>query len=205
MSIDIQPLSIDRLDEALQVWQATLGNGFQLDRQEVADRLQNGMGLFFIALDGASGRIVGIKFGYLDGEVCIGRGIGVLPEYRRQGIATRLVRRFEQVLQANPAVKVYAFGSASIEGVPFHIAMGYAPQALVQFTERDLRPALDFSGFEIAQDGYNDTYQVYQVYLSLEASQANLNHLRALQAQFPQVSVQFFFEKMLHSNQPGIG
>jgi GNAT superfamily N-acetyltransferase len=135
MSIEIHPLTIDRLDEALQVWEATLGNGFKLDRQEVADRLQNGTGLFYIALDDESDRIVGIKFGYLDGEVCIGRGIGILPEYRRQGIATRLLRSFEQDLQANPAIKVYAFGSATTEGVPFHIAAGYNPQVLVQFTD----------------------------------------------------------------------
>jgi hypothetical protein len=80
MSIEIHPFTIDRLDEALQVWEATLGNGFKLDCQEVADRLQNGTGLFYIALDDESDRIVGIKFGYLDGEVCIGRGIGILPQ-----------------------------------------------------------------------------------------------------------------------------
>jgi len=119
MSITILPLTLDRLDEALQVWEATLGNGFKLDRQEVADRLQNGLGLFYIALDSEAGRIMGNKFCYFDGEVCIGRGIGVLPEYRRQGIATRLIRRFEQELRANPAIKVYAFGSATTEGIPY--------------------------------------------------------------------------------------
>ncbi len=199
MSIDIQSLLINRLDEALQVWKATLGDGFKLDRQEVADRLINGTGLFFIALDTGTDRIVGIKFGYIDGEVCIGRGIGVLPEYRRQGIATRLVRTFEQGLQANPAVKLYAFGSGTTEGIPFHISMGYYPQVLVQFTDRDLRPGLDFSMFAITDEGYNEQHQVYQIYVTLEASQANLENLRALQTQYPQVNVQFFFEKSLSS------
>ncbi len=198
MPIDINPLTLERLDEAKRVWQATLVNGFKLDWQEVADRLQNGTGLFYIAVDNQTGRIVGVKFGYFDGEVCIGRGIGVLHEYRRQGIATRLIRRFEQDLQAKPAIKVYAFGSATTEGVPFHIAMGYTPQVLVQFTDRNLRPGLDFSGFTITQEGYNDTYQVYQIFLTLDASQANLDNLRSLQAQHPQVYIQFFFEKTLH-------
>lgn len=197
MSIEICPLTLERLDEALQVWEATLGNGFKLDRQEVADRLQNSTGLFYVAQDSESGRIVGVKFGYIDSEVCIGRGIGVLPEYRRQGIATRLIRRFEQGLQANPAIQVYAFGSATSEGVPFHIAMGYSPQALVQFTDPDLRSSLDFSRFNITQEGYNDTYQVYQINLALDASQANLETLRALQAHYPQVNIQYLFERTL--------
>jgi GNAT superfamily N-acetyltransferase len=198
MPIEIRSLTLDRLDEALEVWGATLGNGFKLDRQEVADRLQNGIGLFYIAMETESSQIVGVKFGYIDGEVCVGRGIGVLPAYRRKGIAARLIRRFEQDLENNPAVKVYAFGSATTEGVPFHIAMGYTPQVLVQFTDRDLRPGLDFTGFWIAQEGYNDTYQVYQIYLALDASHANLDYLRSLQAQHPDVNIQFFFEKVLH-------
>jgi GNAT superfamily N-acetyltransferase len=196
MPIEIHPLTIDRLDEALQVWEAILGNGFKLDRQEVADRLLNGTGLFFIAIDTNTDRIVGIKFGFLDGEVCIGRGIGVLPEYRRQGIATRLLRRFEQDLQAIPAIKVYAFGSATSEGVPFHLASGYYPQVLVQFTDRDLRPSLDFSQFNISYEGYNEQHQVYQIFIPLDASETNLDHLRALQAQYPQVNIQYLFEKM---------
>ena len=195
MPIDIQPLTLDRLDEALRVWQAILGNGFKLERQEVIERMKNDTGLFYIALDSDTGRIAGIKFGYIDGEACIGRGIGVLSEYRRQGTARRLLRRFEQDLQANPAIKVYAFGSATTEGVPFHIAMGYLPQALVQFTQQDLRPALDFSGFQIAQEGYNEAYQVYQIYINLVDSQSSLDGLRAMQAQYPQVDIQFFFEK----------
>lgn len=197
MQIDITPLTLERLDEAKRVWQATLVNGFKLDWQEVADRMQNGTGLFYIAVDNQTNWVVGVKFGYFDGEVCFGRGIGVLPEYRRQGIATRLVRRFEQDLQANPAIKVYAFGSATTEGVPFHIAMGYTPQVLVQFADRDIRPGLDFTGLPITQEGYNDTYQVYQIYLTLDVSQANLDSLRSLQAQHPQVYIQFFFEKAL--------
>jgi len=198
MSIEICPLTFTRLDDALQVWEATLGNGFKLDRQEVADRLQNGTGIFYVAVEPDSNRIVGIKFGYFEGNVCIGRGIGVLPEYRRQGIATRLVRRFEQDLQANPAIQVYAFGSGTTEGVPFHIAMGYSPKALVQFTDRDLRPSLDFTGFNISWDGYNEQHQVYQIFITLDASQANLTHLRALQARYPQVNIQYLFERTLH-------
>ncbi len=163
----------------------------------MADRLQNSTGLFYIALDNETGRVVGIKFGFFEGEVCIGRGIGVLPEYRRRGIATRLVRAFERGMRANPTIKIYAFGSGTTEGVPFHIAVGYIPQALVQFANRELRSSLDFSGFSITQEGYNEQHKVYQIYIMLDAAQSNLNYLRAIQTQYPQVNIQYFFEKVL--------
>lgn len=198
MPIEIHPLTLERLDEAFHVWEATLGDGFKLVHDEVADRTQNGTGLFYIALDNETGRVVGIKFGYFEGQVCIGRGIGVLPEYRRQGIATRLVRTFEQGMQANPAIQIYAFGSATTEGIPFHIAVGYTPQALVQFPDRELRSSLDFSSFSIAQEGYNEQHQLYQIYIRLDAAQSNLDFLRTLQAKYPQVNIQYFFEKTLH-------
>ena len=84
---------------------------------------------------------------------------------------------------------MYAFGSGTTEGVPFHIAMGYYPQVLVQFTDRDLRPSLDFSAFTIIQDGYNEQHQVYQIFITVDASEANLDTLRVLQAQYPQVNI----------------
>ena len=197
MAIDIQSLTVKQLDEALQVWEATLGGDFKLDRQEVADRLQHGAGIFYVAVDGETGRMVGIKFGFIDGEVCIGRGIAVLPAYRRQGIATRLILQFEQELHARPAIKVYAFGSDSTEGIPFHIAAGYFPQALIQLTDRELRAALDLSGFVINHEGFNEQYQVYQIFTALDSSQANFDTLRSLQAQYPQVSIQYFFKKTI--------
>jgi hypothetical protein len=76
--------------------------------------------------------------------------------------------------------------------------MGYFPQVLVQFTDPDLRPSLDFSGFIITQEGYNETYHVYQIFIPLDASQANLDTLRALQVRYPQVNIQYLFERTLH-------
>lgn len=198
MSIEIFPLTLEKLDQALQVWEATLGTDFMLERQEVVNRLQNGQGIFYVAVDTDSNRIVGVKFGFIDEDTCIGRGIGVLPAYRRQGVAKRLVRQFEQDLQAMPAVKLYAFGSGTTEGVPFHIVMGYFPKALVQFTDQNLRPNLDFSAFNITHDGYNDQHQVYQIFIAIDQSQANLDYLRNLQVEYPQVNVQYFFEKTFH-------
>jgi len=197
MSIEIQSLTLDQLDEALRVWEATLGDGFKLERDEILVRMQNGQGVFLVAFDTAEGQIVGVKFGYLDDHVCIGRGIGVLPAYRRQGIATRLVRKFEQELGDRPEIHLYAFGSATTDGIPFHIAMGYYPQALIQFTDRDLRPQLNLSEFTITHDGFNEQHQVYQIFAAINSSQANLEYLRTLQMEYPQVNVQFFFEKTL--------
>lgn len=197
MSIEIQPLALSRLDEALQVWEATLGEDFKPDRSDVAERLQNGGCVFLIAVDDETGCVIGVKFGYFEGRACIWHGIGVLPAYRRRWIATRLIRRFEQELRAHPEIEVYAFGSGTSEGIPFHIAMGYLPQALIQFTDRELRPSLYLSGLNINRDGYNEQHQVYQIFAALDSSQSNLETLRLLQAQYPQVNIQFFFEKVL--------
>ena len=81
--------------------------------QEVVRRLENGRGIFYIAVDTATSEIVGIKFGYIEGNTCIGRGIAVLREYRHQEIGTQLLRQFEAELQSTSDVNNYVFGSAS--------------------------------------------------------------------------------------------
>ena len=45
-------------------------------------------------------------------------------------------------------------------------------------------------------DRLDEALQVYQIFIPLDASKTNLDHLRALQAQYPQVNIQYLFEKM---------
>ena len=196
MSIEIGALTLDRLEEALTLWTDILGMGIRSAPEGIADLLRRKEGVFLIATDLKNGKIVGLKFGFFEGEACIGRGVAVLPDYRRRGIATDLVRRFESELQAFPNIKLYAFGSGTTEGVPFHIAMGYAAQALVQFEDPALRPSLDISAYSIARDAFSDQHKVYQICINLDVGNANLAGLHSMQAQYPQVSIQFFFQKV---------
>lgn len=195
MTIDIVKLTPERLDEALQVYESVLGTSFRLDKEEILERLQTCRGVFYVAIDTDTQHVIGIKFGYIDGDTCVGRGIAVLPAYRREGTATRLVRQFEQDIQAILAVRQYVFGSSRTEGIPFHIAAGYEPQGLILFRDRLLRDRLDMSGFKITYEGYEEQYQMYQIFIALERLQANLAYLHNLQNEFPETNVQFFFQR----------
>ncbi len=106
-----------------------------------------------------------------------------------------MLHAFENDLRHHPTVSQYYFGSGTFEGIPFHIASGYYPQALVQFNDVDLRAKLDFSGFQINHDGYNAQYNVYQVFLQLDDSQASWQALQRMQDAYPETNIQFFFGK----------
>ena len=193
--INIEPLRRSQIDAALQLFQQVLGDHDEIDQAEITSRIENGQGAFYVAIDTATNKIIGLKFGYFQDNTCIGRGIGVHPDYRRHGIATRLLNAFEANLQANTAIENYAFGSATDEGIPFHLAMGYYPRALIQFSDQSLRPKLDLAGLEIADEYYNDTYEVYQIYVEVKEADLSLAHLRALQQDFPETNVQYMFSK----------
>lgn len=124
----------------------------------------------------------------------------MLPAYRRQAIATRLLRAFEAEMATNPQITAYVFGSATTEGIPFHLASGYSPVALIQFEDRALRKQIDLTGFTITEEGYNERYQVYQIYATLQAPEQDLAYLRQLQQRFPAANVQFVFSKQLREN-----
>ncbi|MFN8493399.1 MAG: GNAT family N-acetyltransferase [Caldilineaceae bacterium] len=195
MSIRIEKLTLSRLQAAMQLYQTIFGEKEHTTAQILAERLHKQTGIFYIAVDETTNAVVGLKFGYLEDDAWIGRGIAVLPEYRRQGIAAALLRHFEADLQAHPTAHHYVFGSATDEGIPFHIASGYQPTALLQFADSQTREKLDLANFKITREGYNEVYQIYQIYLELEMPEQNLAYLRRLQTEFPTVDVQFVFSK----------
>jgi GNAT superfamily N-acetyltransferase len=201
-SVIIEKLTPEKVNEALALYQGIFGVREHTTSQEIMHRLSNKHGIFYVAIDTETGEIIGIKFGYVEGNTCIGRGIAVLPQYRRQGIGTQLLRRFEIEMQFRSDISKYVFGSASNEGVPFHLASGYLPKVLIQFEDSRLREWLDLAGFIITQEGYNQEYKVYQIYLELEQPQQNLAYLRTLQDTFPETDVQFVFSKRVKSDEP---
>lgn len=195
MPIIIEKLTPAKVHEALRLYQEVFGAREHTTSEEILRRLEDGRGIFYVAVDTETSNVIGIKLGYIEGGTCIGRGIAVLPDYRRQGVGTHLLRHFEAEMRARGDVHTYVFGSATDEGVPFHIASGYTPTVLIQFTDRQLRERLDLSNFTIAREGYNQEYRVYQIYLELEEPQRNLAYLRSLQHTFPEADVQFVFSK----------
>ena len=197
MAIVIQRLTPATVDAAFAVFQTVLGEHPQVTKAAITERLVHGTGLFYGAVDTATGAMVGIKFGYIEGATCIGRGIAVLPAYRRQGVGTQLLWQFEQDLATRPTVTSYVFGSASETGIPFHLAQGYQPRVLLQLADAALRDTLDLAELHITQEGYNAAYQVYQIYADLPAPEQNLASLRRLQQHLPDVNVGFVFARAL--------
>jgi GNAT superfamily N-acetyltransferase len=201
MSVIIEKLTPEKVNEALALYQGIFGVREHTTSQEIMHRLSNKHGIFYVAINTETGEIIGIKFGYIEGNTCIGRGIAVLPQYRRRGIGTQLLRRFEEEMRSRSGISNYVFGSASDEGVPFHLANGYLPRVLIQFKNSQLRERLDLSGFTMTQEGYNQKHKVYQIYLELEQPQQNLAYLRMLQRTFPDTNVQFVFSKQVKSDE----
>lgn len=204
MTVQVEKLTSPRVDEAYQLWASVFGERPHTTPQILFDRLADEQGIFYIAVDTQTNQVVGIKFGYIEGDACIGRGIAVLPAYRRQGIASQLLQAFEAEMTANPQVKSYVFGSATTEGIPFHLASGYSPMVLIQFEDRTLREQIDLTSFTITEEGYNETYQVYQIYTTIQAPEQNLAYLRHLQQRLPTADVQFVFSKQLRENHDSV-
>lgn len=200
MTIHVKKLTAESVDDAYHFYEAVLGARPNVTPQLLIERLTNEQGIFYIAVDTNTNNVVGIKFGYIEGDTCIGRGIAVLPAYRRQGIASQLLQAFEAEMSANPQIKSYLFGSATTEGIPFHLASGYLPTVLIQLADRTLREKIDLTGFTITEEGYNESYQIYQIYTALQAPEQNLAYLHQLQQRFPTADVQFVFSKQLRGN-----
>lgn len=194
MSIDVQLITNDRIDEALDLLHSTLGSEHTA-KEEIIHRLDNGSCEFFIAIDSTTNKIVGVKLSYIDDNRAVGRGVAVLPAYRRQGIGRQLYQVFEEELKARGDVEFYVFASATSEGIPFHISNGYKPQILIQFDDSELRKQLDFTGFEIETERLNEEYGRYQIYATLKNEQQNLAYLRQIQMEMPQTDVLFLFSK----------
>ena len=74
-----------------------------------------------------SGRLIGLAGCSADGEEMWQIGIDVLPEYRRQGIASALTNRLAREILARGKVPFYAAAWANIKSVKNGIRSGFRP------------------------------------------------------------------------------
>lgn len=99
MDITIRQFSLDDYDQALALWQQS---GLQIrpgdDRTDIARFLARNPELSFVAV--AGGAIVGTVLGSFDGRRGYIYHLGVLPRFRRSGIARRLIGAVEKRLAA---------------------------------------------------------------------------------------------------------
>ncbi len=119
--------TVEDIPALFELWQESGSLPTATDSVEALEtRLRRDGELFIVALDGD--RLVGCLMGGWDGWRANLYRLAVRPEYRRRGIAERLVRMVEKRLLELGAVRAYALAvKPEIESVAvnFWNAMGY--------------------------------------------------------------------------------
>ena len=189
--IKIEPIKKEEIKEVIEFHNKYLGSRPFITQEEIQKRIDTNTGIFLTAKD--NNKIVGIKLGYIDKDTCTGRGIAVDKNYRRIGIATMLITEFEKRLKQYPNIKKYVFASSTIEGVPFHIKMGYKPSLLIQSPNKSEIDIISSNEFNIQNSIYNKEFNVYQLYI--KDDNLNLNRLNKLKNTYPNLDIQYLFSK----------
>jgi len=108
--IELRKLRIEDYDNIIECWNKS-GLHIKVKGRESREPLKKEMqftGASFIgAFDTENGKLVGLAIGNYDGRRGWINRLAVLPEYRNQGIATRLIGRLEEFLK-NKGAKVIA-------------------------------------------------------------------------------------------------
>jgi len=191
----ISPVQDSEIDDIINFHNKYLGERDFINKKEISERLHSNSGIFLTAKD-SNGNILGIKLGYIDKDICIGRGIATDNRYRRLGIGKSLVNAFEKELKKFKHVKKYIFASSTQEGVPFHIKLGYKPIVLLQSKNKELLDKIDLGNFTITKNSYNDMYNTYQIYLKPNRK-LDLKYLSELKSNYSDINIQYLFEKNL--------
>jgi N-acetylglutamate synthase len=109
MTIEIREMAIDDYDDILSLWRNM--DGVIVDdvdsRNAIALYLDRNKGLSFVAL--AEGSIVGTVLCGHDGRRGLLRHLAVKPEFRRQGIARKLIAKSLEGLSAQGISKCNAY------------------------------------------------------------------------------------------------
>ena len=99
-----------RMDDYPQVRKLWKNSGLEIrpgdSRREIQRKLQRDPELFLVGEVGA--RVVGSVIGAWDGRRGWIYHLGVLPDFQRKGVASRLVREVERRMRAKGVVKVNA-------------------------------------------------------------------------------------------------
>ncbi|MGI6443952.1 MAG: GNAT family N-acetyltransferase [Candidatus Dojkabacteria bacterium] len=193
MEYKISEMQTDKIDSVVDFHNKYLGKRGFINKEEFIKRVKSNTGIFLVAKD-SKNNIIGIKLGYIDKDICIGRGIAVDKKHRRLGVGKSLVKKFEEELTKSPNVKKYIFASSTFEGVPFHIELGYKPTILLQSKDKELLRKVNIKNCTIIDSSYNEDYKIYQVYLKANRD-LDYNDLSKLKSQYPNIDIQYLFEK----------
>ncbi len=144
--IQLRTCTPQDIPNVLALWErAAATHGYPDTAAAVAVRLQRDPQLFVLAVVAApsanapapstnatSEAIVGSLMGAWDGWRGYMYRMAIVPELRRNGLATRLVHEVERRLAAIGATRIHAHVVTDSPGAPdFWAALGYAPQTTI--------------------------------------------------------------------------
>jgi len=122
----IAPFTIEAYDEAFTLWQRCEGIGLSDadSRENIRMYLDRNPNMSFLAK--AEGKVVGTVLCGHDGRRGYIHHLAVLPEYRRRGIARRLVDRCVDTLSkaAIPKCNIFIFNE-NFDGIRFWTSIGW--------------------------------------------------------------------------------
>ena len=91
MDFTIKELQKNQIEKAIKFHNHYLGKSDFMNSPELKKRLKTKKGIFLVAEDNKTHKIIGIKFGYFESKQCIGRGVAVLTKWRRKGVGSSLI------------------------------------------------------------------------------------------------------------------
>ena len=99
MNIKIVPMNADHLDELEKLEKICFSRPWS--RKMLAEELENQCAAFLVAQDGDTGRVVGYAGLLVVADEGYITNVAVFPEYRRQGVAAKLISVFENFARGN--------------------------------------------------------------------------------------------------------
>jgi ribosomal protein S18 acetylase RimI-like enzyme len=141
MTVELRPCRDGDVEAVLALWQRAEAVPRPTDRPDaLLRRLERDRDLFVLAWDGE--RLVGSLMGGWDGWRGQMYRLAVDPEYRRQGLARRLVDFVEERLRALGAERITSLVFVHEPGAAdFWHGAGYQPDAATERYTKNLRTA----------------------------------------------------------------
>ena len=99
MNIKIVPMNADHLEELEKLERLCFSRPWS--RKMLAEELENQCAAFLVAQDGDTGHVVGYAGLLVVADEGYITNVAVFPEYRRQGVAAKLIAVFENFARGN--------------------------------------------------------------------------------------------------------
>jgi putative acetyltransferase len=143
MNIDITEFNISFYDEVVALWQQCEGVGLSDadSRESIKTYLKRNPGMSFVA--SYSGKIVGVILAGHDGRRAYIHHLAVHPDFRRQGVAHRLVNLSIAALHHSGIQKCHLFiFNNNREGLAFWEKLGWGKRLDLSIVSKQIEPLI---------------------------------------------------------------